>query len=264
MNNAKLDVSRFLNTRYWYQMMGGNVHVYDFVQIKAPNFKDNIFIGFSNGFSGHNDDKWEIVLGGWGGKKHVIRYGNRKSILAQKSDSNRSYFSSQSFFQVIFRHEFDQWKQDFIVQVTDGNIGVYVAVQDAKGDLILELNDERIKKSELDTIVASGGWGGSGNIQIRGVGGDYANLQKTFCIEVESSNENCNSGTHTGSSIAIFHNNIEKATIPPKFEQFSFCLPINYVNIENDKFKLHMKNSDGVSYHFAPSFQHLFFFISNF
>ena len=128
------------------------------------------------------------------------------------------------------------------MQVTDGNIGIYFAVLGAKGALVLELNDERIKKSELDTIVATGGFGGSGNIFIRGVGGT-----SSFCIEVESNSENCNSRTHTGSSIAIFHNNIEKATIPSKFEQFSFCLPFNYVNIENDKFKLHMKNHDGVS-----------------
>ena len=109
------------------------------------------------------------------------------------------------------------------------------------------MNDERIVKSELDTIVASGGYGGSGNIQIRGIGGDFTNSKKAFCIQVESSSINCGSDTHTGSSIAIFHNNIEKATIPSGFQHFSFCLPNNYVNIENDKFKLHMKKRDGVS-----------------
>ena len=83
-----LDVSRFFNTRYWYQVMGGNAQIYDYFHINAPDF-DNIFIGFSNGFNGHDDDKWEIVLGGWGGKQHVIRYGNRKSILAKKSNPNR-------------------------------------------------------------------------------------------------------------------------------------------------------------------------------
>lgn len=73
-------------------MMGGNAQIYNFFQIEAPDFVRNIFIGFSNAFNGHNDDKWEILLGGWGGKKHVIRYGNRSPTLASKSNSNRSYF----------------------------------------------------------------------------------------------------------------------------------------------------------------------------
>ena len=87
-----LDVTRFFNTRYWYQVMGGNAQIYDYFHINAPDF-DNIFIGFSNGFTGHDDDKWEIVLGGWGGKQHVMRYGNRKSILVKKNYPNRSEFS---------------------------------------------------------------------------------------------------------------------------------------------------------------------------
>ena len=77
--------------------MGGNLQIYDFIQINAPDFTKTLCIGFSNGFSGHNDDKWEIVLGGWGGKKHVIRHGNLNPILAQKSNSNRSYFSVKYF-----------------------------------------------------------------------------------------------------------------------------------------------------------------------
>ena len=139
--------------------------------------------------------------------------------------------------------EFDQLRGDFIVQVTDGNIGIYFSALGFKGDLVFELNDTRIKKSELDTLVTTGGFGGSGNIHIRGVGGDSQDSNSNYCIEIESSKENCKSGTWTGSSIHLFHNNIEKATIPSKFEQFSFCLPINYIDAENDKFKFHMKNA---------------------
>ena len=132
------------------------------------------------------------------------------------------------------------------MQVTDGNIGIYFSVLGFKGDLVFELNDTRIIKSELDTLVTTGGFGGSGNIHIRGVGGDSADSD--YCIEIESSKDNCKSGTWTGSSIHLFHNNIEKATIPSKFEQFSFCLPLNYIDAENDKFKFHMKKADGVNY----------------
>ena len=87
-----LNVTRFFDTRYWYQVMGGNAQIYDYFHINAPDFNNDIHIGFSNGFNGHKDDKWEIVLGGWGGKQHVIRYGNQKSNLAKKSNPNRSEF----------------------------------------------------------------------------------------------------------------------------------------------------------------------------
>ena len=148
---------------------------------------------------------------------------------------------------IEFRDEFDQLRGDFIVQVTDGNIAIYFSILGYKSDLVLELNDERIKKAELDTLVTTGGFGGSGNIHIRGVGGVLAESNSDYCVQIESSKHNCTSGTWTGSSIYLFHNNIEKATIPPKFEKFSFCLPLNYIDTENDKFKLHMKNSDGVN-----------------
>ena len=138
--------------------------------------------------------------------------------------------------------------------MTDGNIGVYFANLGVKGSLVIELTDVRIKKVELDTIVATGGFSGSGNIHIRGVGGELGDGNSAYCIELESNSENCDSGTHNGSPIAIFHNNIEKATIPSKFEQFSFCLPVNYVNIINDKFKLHMRKRDDVSF-FISFFQ---------
>ena len=96
--------------------------------------------------------------------------------------------------------------------------------------------------------MTTGSFGGSGNIHIRGVGGESADSNSDYCIRINSSKDNCKSGTWTGSSIHLFHNNIEKATIPSKFEEFSFCLPLNYINTENDKFKLHMKNADGVNY----------------
>ena len=136
------------------------------------------------------------------------------------------------------------------MQVTDGNIGIYSSSLGVKSDLILELNDERINKSILDTIVVTGGFGGSGIMRIRGVQGMSTfstENDSEFCLEVESSPEECNNEHRTGDSIYLSHNNLEKATIPRNFEHFKFCLPFSYVDIENDKFKLHIRGSDGVS-----------------
>ena len=68
-----------------------------------------------------------------------------------------------------------------------------------------------------------------------------------FCIEIESSDESCDSSTWTGSPIHLFHNNIKKAIIQSKFQRFSFCLPTNEVDIKNDKFKFHIQSGDDVS-----------------
>ena len=148
----------------------------------------------------------------------------------------------------IFREEFDQLRNDFIVQVTDGNIGIYFSNLGAKGDLVFELNDDRINKSILDILVVTGGFEGSGNIHVRGVQNmSTFSTDPEFCIEVESSPEECNSTDRTGNNIYLSHNNLEKATIPQNFEYFKFCLPVSYVDTENDKFKLHIRGKDGVS-----------------
>ena len=84
-----LDVSRYFNTNNWYQVIGGNAQNYDYFHINAQDFSSDIFIGFSTGFNDHNDAKWEIVIGGWGGKQHVIRDRNRGPILASKTNSDR-------------------------------------------------------------------------------------------------------------------------------------------------------------------------------
>ena len=63
-------------------------------------------------------------------------------------------------------------KNDFLIQVSDGYIGIFYSDSGLKGGLVLELNDARIIKSELNTIVAAGGGPGfesSGNIRVRGI-----------------------------------------------------------------------------------------------
>ena len=142
----------------------------------------------------------------------------------------------------FLRSEFEQLKNDFIVQVCDGNIGIYHSNLGAKNHLVFELNDERINKSELDTIVATGLRNGSGNMRIRGVLGKPAE----FCIEIESNPSKCHQHRN-GDQIDLFHNNVVKATIPRNFEKFSFCLPFNYVDIKNDEFKLRATGNNDVS-----------------
>ena len=85
---------------------------------------------------------------------------------------NGSYVANRIWTDLVFRFEFDILKEDFIIQVNDGNIAIYGSDMGMKGALILELNDERIIKSELDTVVVSGGGAGfesSGDIRVRNV-----------------------------------------------------------------------------------------------
>ena len=142
----------------------------------------------------------------------------------------------------IYRDEFNQLRRDFIVQVRDGNIGIYYAIFGVKSDLVFELNDERINKSELNTLVATGFRYGSGNMRIRGVIG----MSDEFCIEVESSPAICYQYRNSD-KIDLFHNNILMATIPENFEKFSFCLPFNYLDIKNDEFKMQATGNNDVS-----------------
>ena len=63
-------------------------------------------------------------------------------------------------------------KEDFLIQVSNGYIGIFFSDNGLKGGLVLELNDERIIKSELKTIVAAGGGPGfesSGDMRVRGI-----------------------------------------------------------------------------------------------
>ena len=136
-------------------------------------------------------------------------------------------------------------KKDFVIQVSDGNIGVYWSIFGVKSDLIVELKDVRIKKSELDTIVAAGNT--EGNMRIRGVGGMPTQNDSEFCIEIESSPTKCNH-QRTGDKIHLSQNNIVKAVIPKEFETFRFCLPFNYVDIVNDEFKMEIQGNNDVSY----------------
>ena len=149
----------------------------------------------------------------------------------------------------LLRNSFDQLKEDFIVQVMDGYIGVYFSSSGIIGDLVIELKDERIKKSELDTLVATGDTTGSGEMRIRGVGDVTSDSNTNYCIQIESS-DGCSGRMWYKDSFTLLHNNIEKARISPReiyFKTFNFCLPSNYVDVERDQFTLSTKSRDRVS-----------------
>ena len=121
------------------------------------NFKTLVSIGFSNGYTGHNDAKWEIVAGGALGTEFVIRNGNAgATILAALRTPDRT--------------RWEQVRNHFAVQVTDGYIALYETDYDGvKGNRIVWWNDDTIVKSELNTLTVSGGYGGTGVVRVRGV-----------------------------------------------------------------------------------------------
>lgn len=122
----------------------------------STNFKTLVSIGFSNGYTGHDDMKWEIVAGGRSGTEFVIRRGNLSTTLARHRNADRV--------------QWEQVRNHFAVQVTDGMIALYTADYDGvKGDLIVWWNDDSIVKSELNTLTISGGHGGVGVVRVRGV-----------------------------------------------------------------------------------------------
>ena len=86
-----LDESKFVEPGYSYEVIAQSAQIYDYFQFNAPDWSNDIHIGFQNGFSGHDDSKWEIVIGGWGGTKHVIRDANLTpgQGLVQKENPNR-------------------------------------------------------------------------------------------------------------------------------------------------------------------------------
>ena len=160
---CKLSESINFDEKYRYRKVDSAAHFKNYFRISS-DFSNDIHLGFSNGHNGHDDAKWEIVIGGWHATKHVIRNGNQTP-----GEGLVSELTNQA--------EFNQLRNDFIVQVTDGRISVYKSESGRKGAVVIELNDQKIIKSKLNTLVASGGKSGwykggakAGNIQFNGVG----------------------------------------------------------------------------------------------
>ena len=68
--------------------------------------------------------------------------------------------------------------------------------------------------------------------------------KSAYCIRIES---NCVLNPENKSSIGLYHNNIRITTIPAGFTNFQHCLPLHWVDVVNDTFKLHIDDDKNVS-----------------
>ena len=88
---CNFDETQFIPSGYNYQKILDDAHTYDYFQFNAPDFSNDVVIGFSNSFTGHDDAKWEIVLGAWFGTKDVIRDANLSPVegIVQTNNDDR-------------------------------------------------------------------------------------------------------------------------------------------------------------------------------
>lgn len=96
----------------------------------------------------------------------------RISFVLRKLEKTGNKYKNKIFIRITadFRTEFDLLRNNFIVEVIDGEIGVYwYSADTVKGDLLFKLEDSRVKKSELTHLVASGYAYGNGNMHFRGI-----------------------------------------------------------------------------------------------
>jgi len=130
------------NSDYNYQLLTDQADTFESFYIDA-DFSNDIHIGFS-ATTGHNDDKFEIVIGGWGGTQSVIRSKNQYPAYGHVR-ANHS------------KADFDEFKHNLKVQVSDGKIQVFT-----NDEIFMEWSDESIVKSELNNLLVSGGFNGYG------------------------------------------------------------------------------------------------------
>ena len=159
-NCDSLDETRYVENIYNHQPIDdGNAHEKNYFYISAPDFTKDLVIGFSNGYTGPSDDKWEIIGGGYYGREFGIKRieNGRARLLARYGR-----FPDTSVWERL--------RSNLAVQVRDGNVALYSANPDGtKADLLCEVNDPSIIKSDLNTLTVTGMRGGYGNAQIRGV-----------------------------------------------------------------------------------------------
>ena len=85
---------------------------FDYIKFNCHDIADNIIIGYSK-TSGHDDEKWEIVIGGWSGTLSVIRDRNQGESLASVT---HAYLPNFYFL---------EFKKNIFVKIEDGKISVY-------------------------------------------------------------------------------------------------------------------------------------------
>ena len=76
MPNPFVNKQHTSNMDYNYQVLFNDANTYETFYIDA-DFNNDIHIGFS-ATDGHDDKKFEIVIGGWAGKQSVIRSANQE------------------------------------------------------------------------------------------------------------------------------------------------------------------------------------------
>ena len=145
---------------YDYRVVIDNANEYSYFQVDGSEFSNDIHISLSK-FSGHTDEKWEIVIGGWSGLQSVIRLRDASSNVRKLTEKH-----SKTFFNSI--------KSDIRVFVTDGELLIR-----GNSDIFIQYKDSLIKKNELTYLLVSGGYGGHGTYKIFG----FPNGGKSkFCL----------------------------------------------------------------------------------
>ena len=139
-----------VNNEYKYHVVNNEAYKYTYFKIDASQFRHDVHIALSK--SGrHRDKKWEVVIGGWGGRKSVIR----KDAVPGSWTASLSKPHSTSVFNNI--------KGDIRVFVYDGELII-------KGgdEIFMQYQHNSIKKNDLKYLLVSGGWGGYGTYKITG------------------------------------------------------------------------------------------------
>ena len=152
-----LDDSRFLDNAYHHQVIDdGNAHEKTYFHISAPDFTMGLNIGFSNGYNGSKDEKWEIIAGGFFGREFAIRHYGKTGILIRHRNADIT--------------QWEEVRDNLAVQVRDGSIALYSTdLNGTKIKLLVAWNDDTIVKSDLNTLTMTGGYDGFGNVHTRGI-----------------------------------------------------------------------------------------------
>ena len=146
MINPLTPFSHESSTAYRYELLTDAADQFESFYIDA-DFNNDAHIGFSK-TTGHADTKWEIVIGGWGGTRSVIRSKNQFPTYGHVTKTHT-------------KAEFNEFKHNLRVQVSDGKIQVFTGEE-----VFMEWSDDSIVKSELNNLLLSGGFNGFGTWQI--------------------------------------------------------------------------------------------------
>lgn len=147
--------NRYIPNNYSYKKLYSNADTFKFFDIDATGFNNDIHLGFS-ATEGHDDKKWEIVIGGWAGLQSVIRSGNQTPYSGHVKINHT-------------REEYEDLIKNFRVIVNDGSITIK---NTATNTVFMKYKSDDIVKSDLKFMLAAGGWGGNGYLNVKPKGGE--------------------------------------------------------------------------------------------